>query len=102
MSDYIFSVDGDAGVRIDKFLSNQIGDRSRSFISSLIKDGNVLVNDKTVSTSYVLKDNDINKAIVPEAVEYIAEAEDIPLEVIYEDTDLIVVNKPKGIQCKRL
>ena len=97
MSDYIFTVENDAGLRIDKYLSEQISDRSRSFISTLIKDGNVLVNDKVVSKSYVLKDNDIVKASVPEAVEYIAEAEDIPLDIIYEDSDLIVVNKPKGM-----
>lgn len=97
MSDYIFTVENDAGLRVDKFLSEQIGDRSRSFISLLIKDGNVLVNDKAVTKSYVLKDNDVVKATVPEAVEYVAEAEDIPLEVVYEDSDLIVVNKPKGM-----
>lgn len=97
MSDYIFTVEGDAGLRVDKFLSEQIGDSSRSFISSLIKDGNVLVNDKTVSKSYVLKDNDVVKATVPEAVEYIAEPENIPLDVVYEDSHLIVVNKPKGM-----
>lgn len=97
MSDFVFTVDGDAGQRIDKFLSLQISDRSRSFITGLIKDSNVLVNDKPVSKSYVIKDGDIVKAMVPEAVEYIAEAENIPLDVVYEDSDLIVVNKPKGM-----
>ena len=97
MSDYIFTVETDAGLRIDKFLSEQIGDRSRSFISNLIKEGNVLVNGKAVSKSYVIKENDTIKATVPEAVEYIAEAENIPLDVVYEDSDLIVVNKPKGM-----
>lgn len=97
MSDYIFTVESDAGLRVDKFLSEQIGDRSRSFISSLIKDGNVLVNGKNVSKSYILKDNDTVIAKVPEAVEYTAEPEDIPLNIVYEDSDLIVVNKPKGM-----
>lgn len=97
MSDYIFTVTDDAGLRVDKYLSEQITDRSRSFITTLIKDGNVLVNDKVINKSYVLKDNDIVKAIVPEAVEYTAEAEDIPINVVYEDCDLIVVNKPKGM-----
>ncbi len=97
MSDFIFTVENDAGLRIDKYLSEQISDRSRSFISTLIKDGNVLVNNKAVSKSYIVKDNDIVKASVPEAVEYIAEAEDIPLDIVYEDCDLIVVNKPKGM-----
>ena len=97
MSDYIFTVENDAGLRIDKYLSEQISDRSRSFISNLIKEGNVLVNDKVVSKSYILKDNDVVRAEVPEAVEYIAEAEDIPLDIVYEDSDLIVINKPKGM-----
>ncbi|MDO4420298.1 MAG: RluA family pseudouridine synthase [Ruminococcus sp.] len=97
MSDYIFTVENDAGVRVDKFLSEQICDRSRSFITSLIKDGNVLVNERIVNKSYVLKDNDVIKATVPEAVEYIAEAENIPLHIVYEDNELIVVNKPKGM-----
>ena len=97
MSDYIFVVDNDGGMRVDKFLSEQIPDRSRSFITTLIKDSQVFVNDKIVSKSYVLKDNDVVKATVPEAVEYIASAEDIPLDVVYEDSDLIVVNKPKGM-----
>ena len=97
MSDYIFTVENDAGLRIDKYLSEQISDRSRSFISNLIKEGNVLVNDKVVSKSYILKDNDVVRAEVPEAVEYIAEAEDITLDIVYEDSDLIVINKPKGM-----
>ena len=97
MSDYIFVVDNDGGMRVDKFLSEQIPDRSRSFITTLIKDSQVFVNDKIVSKSYVLKDNDVVKATVPEAVEYIASAEDIPLDVVYEDSDLIVVNKAKGM-----
>ncbi len=97
MSDYIFTVENDAGLRIDKYLCEQICDRSRSFISSLIKEGNVIVNDKAVSKSYILKDNDVVKASIPEVVEYIAEAEDIPLNVVYEDSDLIVINKPKGM-----
>lgn len=97
MSEYIFSVENDEGLRLDKFLSEQISDRSRSFISNLIKDEKVLVNGKTVSKSYVLKDNDIVKAYIPEAVEYTAEAEDIPLDVVYEDSDLIIINKPKGM-----
>lgn len=97
MSEYIFNVENDEGVRLDKFLSEQISDRSRSFISGLIKDGMVLVNGKPASKSYVLKDNDIVKADIPEAIEYTAEAEDIPLDVVYEDSDLIVINKPKGM-----
>ena len=97
MSDFIFIVETDEGLRIDKFLSENIEDRSRSFISNLIKEGNVLVNDKVVSKSFIVKENDIIRAVVPEAVEYVAEAENIPLDIVYEDSDLIVVNKSKGM-----
>lgn len=97
MNKYIFTVDGDEGLRIDKYLSEQISDRSRSFISSLIKDGNVTVNGKIVSKSYVIKENDVIEALIPVAIEYTAVAEDIPLDIVYEDDDLIVVNKPKGM-----
>ena len=97
MSKYVFTVDSDESIRIDKYLSEQISDRSRSFISSLIKEGKVTANGKVVSKSYILKDNDIVSAEVPEAVEYTAEAEDIPIDVVYEDEHLIVVNKPKGM-----
>ena len=97
MSKYVFTVDSDDGIRIDKYLSEQISDRSRSFISGLIKDCKVTVNGKVVSKSYAVKDNDVICAEVPEAVEYTAEAEDIPVNVVYEDEHLIVVNKPKGM-----
>ncbi len=97
MSKYVFTVDSEDGIRIDKYLSEQISDRSRSFISGLVKEGNVTVNGKAVSKSYAVKDGDVVSAEVPEAVEYTAEAENIPIDVIYEDEHLIVVNKPKGM-----
>lgn len=97
MSKYIFNIENESGVRIDKYLSELITDRSRSFISNLIKEGNVLVNGKVVSKSYSVKENDVLQVNVPNAVEYTAEAEDIPLDIVYEDSDLIVVNKPKGM-----
>ena len=97
MSKYIFNIENESGVRIDKYLSELITDRSRSFISNLIKEGNVLVNGKVVSKSYSVKENDVLQVNVPDAVEYTAEAEDIPLDIVYEDSDLIVVNKPKGM-----
>lgn len=97
MSDKVFTVSGEMGIRVDKFLSEQIPDKSRSFISSLINDGNALVNGNVISKSYLLKNGDCVSVSIPEAVEYSAKAENIPLEIVYEDDDLIVVNKPKGM-----
>ncbi len=74
MSDKVFTVSGEMGIRVDKFLSEQIPDKSRSFISSLINDGNALVNGNVISKSYLLKNGDCVSVSIPEAVEYSAKA----------------------------
>ncbi|MBQ4105522.1 MAG: RluA family pseudouridine synthase [Clostridia bacterium] len=86
-----------AGKRIDKFLSENIDGKSRSFLASLVEDGQVLVNGKNPSKSYKLAEGDVVFVTVPESVELEAVPEDIPLDIVYEDDDLIVVNKPKGM-----
>ncbi len=86
-----------AGKRIDKFLSDNTEDMSRSFIAGIIDDGVVFVNDKVVSKSYKLNASDVILAQISPSVELEAEAEDIPLDIVYEDSDIIVVNKPKGM-----
>ena len=83
--------------RIDKCMSLLVENLSRSFIQKLIKDGNVLVNGKTVKGSYRVKCEDEVVFSVPESVEPDIEPENIPLDILYEDADLIVVNKPKGM-----
>ncbi len=83
--------------RIDKCISMLIDSLSRSFIQKLIKDGAVFVNDSAVKGSYRVKVDDRVCFTLPQAVEPDIEAEDIPLEVLYEDADVIVVNKPKGM-----
>ncbi len=96
--EYTFIVtDAQAGQRIDKFLSENISDRSRSFIASVIEEGSALVNDKKVSKSYKVSAGDSVQVIVAEATELEAIPQDIPIDVVYEDEDLIVVNKPKGM-----
>lgn len=98
MTDYSFIIDSEnAGVRIDKFLSDEIEELTRSSLVNLIADGNVKVNNKEVSKNYKLKSGDNIAVSVPEPVEYEAEAENIPLDIVYEDNDLLVVNKPKGM-----
>lgn len=98
MTDYTFLADSEnIGVRIDKFLSDRIEELTRSSLVNLIADGNIKVNNKNIAKNYKLKSGDEIRVLVPDPVEYEAEAENIPLDIVYEDDDLIVVNKPKGM-----
>jgi len=84
--------------RIDKTISELTEEMvSRSYLQKLIKDNLVFVNEKAVKASYRLKTGDHVTFTMPENVEPDILAEDIPLEVLYEDSDVIVVNKPKGL-----
>ncbi len=84
-------------VRIDKYISENVDFLTRSAIASLIESENVLVNQKNVSKSYKLKSGDCIEITLPDPVLDKAEPEDIPLDIVYEDDDLLVVNKPKGM-----
>ena len=86
-----------AGNRIDKTLPNLDKNLTRVMSQKLIEQGNVKVNGKNVKTSYKLNENDKVEVEIPEVKEVSIEAQDIPVEVIYEDNDIIVVNKPKGL-----
>ena len=83
--------------RIDKCVSLLIDSLSRSFIQKMIKEERVLVNDKPVKGSYRVKTDDEVAFELAESVEPDIEAENIPLDILYEDKDVIVVNKPKGM-----
>lgn len=83
--------------RIDKCLQVLIDSLSRSYIQKMIKDGNLMVNGKAVKSSYLVKTDDSIEFTVPDAVEPDILAEDIPLDILYEDEDLLIVNKPKGM-----
>lgn len=86
------------GERIDKFLSEELEEYSRSYIQGLISQGNVTVNDKTVlKSNYKLGTADCLEIIIPEVKEQAIEPEDIPLDILFEDEDIIVINKPKGM-----
>lgn len=85
------------GERLDKFIANADIGLSRSAAVNLIEDGAVSVNMCVVNKKYKLKANDEVKVIVPAPVEYEAKAENIPLDIVYEDEYLLVVNKPKGM-----
>lgn len=96
--DYTFTVTPEqTGVRLDKFLSTSIEKMSRSTAAKLCEDGAVLVNTVKGNKNYKTRENDIIIVTVPEPKELEATAENIPLDIIYEDGDLLVVNKPKGM-----
>ena len=98
MDIYYFSAeDTDTGKRADKFLSDKLENISRSALQEYFSDGNVLVNGKQQGKNYRLRFNDRLEVRIPEPVVYEAVAENIPLDIVYEDTDVIVVNKPKNM-----
>lgn len=82
-------------IRIDKFLSEQMPDYTRSFLQKLIKEGDVLVNGQPVKSNYKLSTDDRISVEIPEMKDPEILAEDIPLDILYEDSDIIIVNKPK-------
>lgn len=83
--------------RVDKCLSELMDSLSRSYIQKMIKDGQIDVNGQSVKGSYRLCCGDTVRFRLPEAVEPDIVQEDIPLDILYEDEDVIVVNKPKGM-----
>lgn len=86
-----------AGNRIDKVLPTLDENLTRVMAQKLIEQENVKVNGKSVKTSYKLNENDKVEVEIPKVKEVSIEAQDIPVEVLYEDNDIIVVNKPKGL-----
>lgn len=86
-----------AGDRIDKFLSEQCEELSRSYLQKILKSGEVWVNEKQVKASFKVSEGDFISFEVPEAVEPMILPENIPLDILYEDHDVILVNKPKGM-----
>lgn len=89
----------EAGTRIDKFVTDALNDEaiSRTQVQDWIKSGSVTVNDKSIKSNYKVQQNDVVSIVVPEAEELDIVAENIPLDIIYEDSDVIVVNKRRGM-----
>ena len=82
--------------RIDLYLIDKI-DMSRSKIQDKLKKGEILVNEKQVKSSYILKENDVISFNIEEKIDTDIEPENIPLDIVYEDNDVIVVNKKNGM-----
>ncbi|MEG1719314.1 MAG: RluA family pseudouridine synthase [Clostridia bacterium] len=84
-------------VRLDKYLTGKINGQTRNYIQKLIASDSVLVNEKIKTNKYKVKIGDSIIVTIPEIVPLTVEAEDIPLDIVYEDKDLLVVNKPQGM-----
>ena len=85
------------GARADKFLAEAIDHLTRSALQKLILAGNVEIDGKSIAKSRVLKEGEDISVLIPDAVSLDVEAENIPLDIYYEDDDLLVVYKPKGM-----
>ena len=98
MAEKILKAQEDAnGIRIDKFLAEQLDSYSRSYIQKLLKEDGVQISGKPVKANYKLSGGEIITILIPEQTEPDIPAENIPLDILYEDEDLLVVNKPKGM-----
>ena len=86
-----------AGTRIDKFLADACPDLSRSFLQKLLKESSVTADGKAVKSSFKVNGGETIAFEVPKPQEAAIEAENIPLDILYEDSDIILVNKPKGM-----
>ncbi|MFA9398998.1 MAG: RluA family pseudouridine synthase [Clostridiaceae bacterium] len=98
MNSFYYSVlEGNVGKRLDVFLTEKQEDKSRSYIQNIIDQGNVEVNNKKEKTGYKIKLNDQVELCIPEVKSLNVDAEDIPLDIIYEDGEVIVINKKQGM-----
>lgn len=98
MDKIIFQVEKEnTGIRIDKYLSDNMEDISRSYLQKLLKDKSITVNNKAIKANYKVQEGDMVSVSVPEPEEPDILPEEIPLDILYEDDSLMVVNKPKDM-----
>lgn len=98
MDKIIFQVEKEnTGIRIDKYLSDNMEDISRSYLQKLLKDKSITVNNKAIKANYKVQEGDMVSVFVPEPEEPDILPEEIPLDILYEDDSLMVVNKPKDM-----
>ncbi|MBQ5673636.1 MAG: RluA family pseudouridine synthase, partial [Lachnospiraceae bacterium] len=97
MENYLFEIQEDQQMRLDKYLAEQFPEQTRSYLQKLIKDGEVTVNGKNVKTGYQLSKGDEVSVNIPEPKELDVEPQKMDLDIVYEDDDVILVNKPKGM-----
>lgn len=98
MERYDYTVEkNESGTRIDRYLAEKDSGFSRSFIQKLLKDGQVTVGGKPAKSNYKVREDDSIHLEVPDSSEPDIVPEDIPLDILYEDEDVLIVNKPKGM-----
>jgi len=98
MYDFKFTISNEeSGQRLDKFLSENIIEMTRNALVKQIEQQNISVNGKPSNKKYIVKTGDIIEAYIPDPVAYEVSAENIPLKIIYEDDDLLIIDKPKGM-----
>lgn len=84
-------------IRIDSWVSEKLPEYSRTYVKKLIDNESVMVNGKKVKSNYKLKSNDEVTILVPDPIKLDVEAEKIDMDIVYEDKDILVINKPKGM-----
>lgn len=97
MDSYLFVIQENQQMRLDKYLAEQFPEQTRSYLQKLIKDENVLVNGKSVKNGYQLSMGDEISVNLPEPKELDVEPQKMDLDIVYEDEDVILINKPKGM-----
>ena len=98
MQNFTFEISKEnSKIRIDKFLSQNLENISRSYIHELIKNNDILVNESPTTKNFVLSEKDIVSVNIPEPKEIDILPENIPINIVYEDDDLLIVNKEKGM-----
>lgn len=97
VENYLFIIQENQEMRLDKYLAEQFPEQTRSYLQKLIKDGEILVNGKSVKTGYQLSFGEEVSVHIPEPKELNVEAQKMDLDIVYEDDDVILINKPKGM-----
>ena len=98
MEEFFFEVgNGEQNLRIDKYLAQKLPDQSRSYIQKLIKGEQVTVHNQKIKSNYKVQSGDQLRVELPKLQEPDILPEDIPLDILYEDEDVLVINKPKGM-----
>lgn len=97
MNTITINAENNRGQRIDVFLSEKLDGMSRSRVQKLIEQGHITVGDGTVRANYKVRENDCIRVEIPDAGAVEIKAENIPLDIVYEDDCMLVVNKPQGM-----
>lgn len=93
----IFQAETTSPLRLDKFLAQQFPDKTRQYFQKLIEEGHIKLNNKTAKASHKVKNGDHLEVDFPAPVELKLKAQNIPLEIVFENKDVIVINKPSGL-----